>query len=110
MNYALILRHFQAFLRFLPFSVYKIIGQSMMPKLTPQDKVLTFNWAYLFLPPQLRDIVVINYQDKIIIKRITKINGSQVFLEGENKSSSTDSNHFGWVDKKKLLGKIIYIF
>ena len=81
----------------------------MLSTLKPGQGVLCFNWAYIFSKPKIRDIVVIRYQGKEMIKRIQKYDGRQVFVTGDNKEESTDSKRFGPIGKSEIIGKVVYI-
>jgi nickel-type superoxide dismutase maturation protease len=92
---------------FWPISRYRISGQSMLPTLKPNSSVITFNWYYHFADPKKDDLVVLMHNSRVIIKRIKEIKKNKIWLEGDNLEESTDSRTFGWVDKSKLLAKVI---
>ncbi len=91
----------------------------MTPTLYPGQDVLSVNW---FVNPKVGDIVVINSKqafgseaqarrgtvNREIIKRIQKIDGDQVWLEGDNKQESIDSRDFGPINMDQIVGKVIY--
>ncbi len=54
------------------------------------------------------DIVIIQKNGKEIIKRLKKIEKNRVWIEGDNRSGSTDSRQFGWIDKSDILGGMKY--
>ena len=85
-----------------PISRFTIQGNSMQPTLYPGQDVLSLNWFY---KPKVGDIVIVK---EGIIKRVTKLEGDQVFVEGDNKNSSTDSRHFGAVSIDQIIGKVVY--
>lgn len=77
------------------------------------DFVLVNRMSYLFSSPRVGHVVVLkDPQDssRYILKRITAVQGSFLWVEGDNKKESIDSRDFGWVDKKALLGhaKVIH--
>ncbi len=43
-----------------------------------------------------------------IVKRITNLDDDLVFLEGDNKENSLDSNSFGWVSEDDILGVVLF--
>ncbi len=86
----------------------KVEGQSMYPFLKSGDKILAVKDWLIGL--KIGDIVVAKVNDKVIIKRVTKIINNRYFLVGDNKNKSTDSRTFGLVNKKNILAKIIYKF
>jgi len=71
------------------------------------DAVLVNRLSYIFSKPKIGDIVVLK-KEKYIIKRIAKIRKEQVFLLGDNKKESSDSRVFGWINKKEIVGKVIF--
>jgi nickel-type superoxide dismutase maturation protease len=87
-----------------PFSHFIVEGQSMEPTLKKGEHVFTFNW---FINLKVGDIVVALVDQRIMIKRLTKVEEKKVFLEGDNKNQSTDSRKFGFIDKAKIIGKVI---
>ncbi len=80
----------------------------MLPALKPGEGVLCFNWAYIFKKPKIGDIVVVKMDDKYLVKRIRKLDGSRIFVVGDNSKMSTDSRQFGWVSKLQIAGKIVW--
>ncbi len=75
----------------------------MFPTLKEGQEVLTFNWEKI----HEGDVIVVKDQK---IKRVQKIMGNKIYLLGDNKKESTDSRHFGPVDRSQILGKVIYYF
>lgn len=87
--------------------LFRISGHSMEPTLHENDTVLTSNLPYLFFSPKQGDIIVFEKDNKIIVKRIQKIENDRYFVTGDN---SRDSKDFGWIKKSDILGKVIYKF
>lgn len=56
----------------------------MVPAFRPGDRVLAFNWGKL----GVGDVVVFKNKGKCYIKRVKKIEGKEVFVEGDNKAKS----------------------
>ena len=80
----------------------------MHPTLHPGQDVLSFNWAYLGRKPKAGEIIVLSLNGKELIKRVTKLEGEQVFVEGDNRNESTDSRHFGPISMDQVMGKVVY--
>lgn len=80
----------------------------MTPALRPGQDVLSFNWAYLGRKPQVGDVVVIKMKGKEMVKRVQKIVDREVFVQGDNPKSSTDSRHFGTINLDQIIGKVVY--
>ena len=79
----------------------------MEPTFQDGDAVLVNRLSYFFKKPKIGDLVVLK-REKYIIKRITKIKDNKIFVEGDNKKESIDSRGFGWVDRKRIVGKVAY--
>lgn len=94
------------------FGILRILGHSMMPYLTPEDRVLISSLPYLFSKPKIGDIVSFRESStgEILLKRIVKISGDKYFLRGDNQSDSKDSRQFGFVKNNQIIGKIILKF
>ena len=86
----------------------KVIGHSMEPALKNNDVILISSILYLFKYPQINDIVAFRFNNKILIKRISKNIENKYFLEGDNSSDSYDSRKFGLIFRKDILGKVIF--
>lgn len=92
-----------------PISRLTINGNSMSPTLKPGQDVLSVNW---FVNPKIGDVVVVKSDkgkvQRDIVKRVVRIEGDKVFVEGDNKGKSTDSRDFGPISKDQVVGKIVY--
>lgn len=81
----------------------------MLPNFYPGQKVLVQK-KWFFCKVKKGDVVVL--KDKrhklIILKRIKDENKNSYFVVGDNKNESRDSRVFGWVEKKQVIGKVIY--
>ena len=75
----------------------------MLPKLKPGDNLITLNWFY---KPKVGDVVVANIENKLIVKRIYKIEETNYFLKGDNQADSKD---FGWVNSNQIIGKVVFV-
>jgi nickel-type superoxide dismutase maturation protease len=92
-----------------PIYKYKISGTSMTPTIAASEYVLVNRLAYLFGNPKINDIIALRdpRDGKILTKRITKKLEDKYFVEGDNKTFSTDSRVFGWIKKRDIIGKAI---
>ncbi len=88
-------------------SKVRVIGHSMEPALKQNQTIIVSLIPYFFSKPKVGDIVVLQ-RERCIIKRIFKINGEKIFVKGDNKKESTDSRNFGWINKKEIVGKVIF--
>lgn len=76
----------------------------MYPTLKIGEYVLTQNW---FFKIKLDDLVVARVKNRLVIKRVKKLSGRNIFIEGDNKRASTDSRDFGEITHDQLIGKVI---
>lgn len=62
--------------------------------------------------PKLRyreeDVVVIMHNGLEKIKRIRAIQNGRYDVRGDNASKSTDSRHFGLLEKRDIAGKVVW--
>lgn len=87
---------------------YRIQGNSMLPELKDGDEVLVNPNE----PYQIGDIVVAQHpfkQSVVLIKRISEIDESSVYLIGDNPAESTDSRTLGKIPRKDILGKVVHL-
>lgn len=77
----------------------------MIPTLKENDVVLVNRLSYFLSRPKIGDLIILK-QRQYIIKRIKKIKNDKYFVVGDNKKESTDSRKFGWISKKKIVGKV----
>ncbi len=89
-------------------SKIRISGHSMEPFLKDNDMVLASGIFYRFINPSINDIVCFKFNNKILIKRITKIQNNKYFVKGDNSKDSLDSDEFGLIKKENILGKVFY--
>ncbi len=92
----------------LLLSRIRIHGVSMEPSLLHGSYVLASAIPYLFSQPKPNDIVIaqLKNEKKYIIKRIGKVDQDIYFLVGDNSSNSLE---VGWVERKQIMGKVIYL-
>ncbi len=50
--------------------------------------------------------IVVTRTETVSIKRVSRVSGSEVWLEGDNKSASTDSRHYGPI-KRSDVGAVV---
>lgn len=84
--------------------IRRIVGGSMLPHLRPGRIVLGWSKARL----DIGDIVILSHDGLEKIKRIAHIDGEKLYVRGDNAAESTDSRHFGWVDRTQILAKVVW--
>jgi phage repressor protein C with HTH and peptisase S24 domain len=77
----------------------------MLPSLRPGSIVLV---RYGTGRIKQGDVVVVGHDGMEKIKRVQCINGSRLFVVGDNKEQSTDSRSFGWLDMSAVRGRVIW--
>jgi len=91
--------------RLWPVAVRQVHGHSMMPVLPPGTIVYGWHWFARLKPG---DVVIFLHNDKEKIKRIDKVDDGRVYVLGDHLDASTDSRHFGWLEKELILAKVIW--
>ena len=77
----------------------------MAPRLSPGNVIVAFKARKRLKPG---DVVIAYYKGREIIKRVERAEPNRVFLIGDNLSSSTDSRHFGWLQRREVVGKVLW--
>lgn len=88
------------------FSIRRVYGRSMKPTLHSGDTVLFGRLGLL----REGSVVLARVQGREVVKRISHVGGSHVRLAGDNPSESTDSRHYGSVNKSDILGSMMIKF
>jgi nickel-type superoxide dismutase maturation protease len=82
----------------------------MVPMLRPGDEVLVDPRAYRRERPRPGDIVVARHPYRTDLRLVKRVAGvaedGSCFLEGDNRSASTDSQAFGPLPPDKILGQV----
>lgn len=85
----------------------------MEPFLKEGTIILVNRLSYLLSKPNIDDVVIIKKfsvkEKDYVVKRITNIKNEKYYVMGDNKEESTDSRDFGWIEKKDIIGKVIFI-
>jgi len=82
----------------------RVIGHSMEPAIKNGNFVLGSSIPYLFSSPKKEDVAFFRKDGKVFLKRINKIMKNKFFMAGDNSKDSINV----WIDRKEILGKIIY--
>ena len=85
------------------FSRYEVKGRSMEPFFSEGDRVLLLRTKNI----KKGDIAVFSTPERDCIKRVAAVKDDEFFVEGDNKAASTDSRHYGTVNKEQVVGKVL---
>lgn len=93
---------------FSPLIVFSIEEQSMLPLLSPGEKVLVSRMH----KGKIGDIIVfinpdVKSKQLYLIKQVVNIENNKVYVVGKNTLESFDSRKFGWISKKNIIGKML---
>ena len=80
------------------FMRFVVEGESMLPAYQPGDQVVVDTKGYFSREVRAGDVVVaVDPRDpaRRLIKRVVRVEGGDIWLEGDNPDASTDSRHFG---------------
>jgi phage repressor protein C with HTH and peptisase S24 domain len=78
----------------------------MLPTLRPGQIVVAVGPVTTL---EIGDIVVVRHDGRDKIKRVAQLKESQeVYLLGDNPSSSEDSRTFGWLNSRTVKGKVVW--
>lgn len=87
-----------------PWRRVEVHGESMTPTLQPGDRLLVVRWPSALLKPG--HLVAVRRPERVVVKRLKTVD--PITVEGDNAGASTDSRHYGSVDRKDVLGRAVY--
>jgi len=79
----------------------------MQPALEPGDRLLVVG----LLKARPGDVVAVvdpRDSERVMVKRVTTVDGAGVTVLGDNPTASTDSRTFGPVPSRLVLGRVVY--
>src|ERR1700733_3755010 len=84
-------------------SLRRVVGDSMLPTLKPGQIIVG-----LYRPwPKTGDLLIVQYKDKMLVKRLAKMSSDKLYIVGDNTASSSDSRTFGWLPKDSYIATVI---
>jgi signal peptidase I len=86
---------------------FKVSGHSMLPTLKPGQQILVSSLPYSFSRVKVGDLIAFKGVDKFIVKRVREVMGDRLQVIGDNKKDSKD---YGWIQRQRVIGKVIYIY
>lgn len=54
------------------------------------------------------DMVILVHDGIEKIKRVHHIDGERLYVRGDNADASTDSRHFGWIDRTQIIARVVW--
>lgn len=84
-----------------------VSGESMMPTYRSGDW-LVVAWGAQF---KIGDVILVEREDRpgvFLIKRLERSEGSNYWVEGDNKSISTDSREWGFIGSDEIVGRVLF--
>jgi phage repressor protein C with HTH and peptisase S24 domain len=87
-----------------PLIIRRVEGESMLPSLWPDTYVVGTTRYTL----KAGDIVIVDHDGREVIKRVDKIKRDKIYILGDNRTASTDSSNYGWVELESVKAKIIW--
>lgn len=91
--------------RFWPILIRRVVGHSMVPILPPHT--LVFGWRY-FARIRPGQVVVVEHDGMEKIKRVEQVEQNKVYILGDHPETSTDSRHFGWLQKDLIKAVVVW--
>ena len=87
-----------------PLLIRRVRGKGMAPKLRPGQWVMA---TPLFRKLRPGQVVIVERNNKELIKRIERIEDGKLFLIGDNLPASTDSRQLGWLDEQEVVARVL---
>ncbi len=84
-----------------------VTGPSMLPGLADGDRLVVVPTRRL-RPGDVVAVADPRRSDRLLVKRIYRLDGDRVELRGDNESASTDSRAFGPVPRSSIVGRAVY--
>ena len=95
-----------------PLRRLAVAGTSIVPTLFAGDRVIVLRGLGLLrVRTRVDDLVAVRDPrdaGRLMVKRVTGFEGDRVVVRGDNEAASTDSRHFGSVDRRTILGRVVY--
>ncbi len=84
--------------------VRRVVGKSMWPVLDPEQIVIVARKRRY----HEEDVIVLLHGGREKIKRVRVLERGRFDVRGDNPSESTDSRHFGLIERADIIGKVIW--
>lgn len=87
-----------------PLVVRRVRGRGMAPKLRPGQLLVATPLFRRLRPGQ---VVIVEKDDKELVKRIERIDNDMIFLISDNLEVKNDSRQFGWLSREAIRAKVL---
>ncbi len=90
-----------------PIKIFRVEDRSMEPRIKAGDYLIVSRLSNRL---KIGDVVVLKHptKDIKIVKRISTISDTMVFVVGDNKNESGDSRNFGSMARNMVIGKVVF--
>lgn len=75
----------------------------MVPTYAPGDLL----WVHYGAAFAVGDVVLVDHGPQMDLKRVTRIEGNHIFVEGDNSAVSMDSRHYGAVPRTAIRATVV---
>ena len=86
----------------LPWFRAAVRGHSMVPTLAPGEWLLVRRNAV----PRPGAVVVVRLAGRLAVKRVTRLTGDGVWVQGDNDAATDDSRTYGPVPRGDVVGEV----
>jgi nickel-type superoxide dismutase maturation protease len=84
-------------------------GESMVPTLSPGDRVLVDLWSYRSRDPRPGEVALLyDPRGVTIVKRVASGDEDAYIVRGDNPAESVDSRSFGAVPRDRFRGRVVW--
>lgn len=87
-----------------PVLIRRVRNTGMAPKLRPGQWIIATALYRKLRPGQ---VVIVERDNKELIKRIERIEDHKLFVIGDNLDNSMDSRQFGWLDEEQVVARVL---
>lgn len=87
-----------------PILLRRVRSRSMAPKLRPGQLIIATRF---FRKLHAGQVVIVQQDDKQLVKRIEIIEDDRLFVIGDNLPASVDSRQFGWLDRGAVIARVL---
>lgn len=82
----------------------RVMGNSMRPTILNGDFLLVQKTDSY----QIGELIVVQLDEQKLVKRVVDETLDHIWLSGDNIKASDDSRKFGWIEKKYVIGRVLF--